>query len=320
MATKKTRKLGTGIQRLEEKAMMAGDVAVSFSGGDMTISEASNSIGQDQQVQIYQLSNDRIRVQGLGDTRIQTPVSINGMEFTMIRSYADYTVNGDLNVSLGGGNDSLTTLNYNGGIDVDAMNVDMGAGNDRVSLSGVHTDNNLEINTHSGNDQVTVSGSQIGDSRWDDLKINTGSGTDHVTVNTTTIRDNLDITTYSDVNTYERDVVDIDNVVMDDLFARLGNGNDNMVMDFSDFDDADIDLGNGSDYLFLGYNDADDITIEGRSGNDTVRAAFNDFDDVEFNGGTGSDSFYAWYASGQNSNDIDDLDLSSATFRTYGFV
>ena len=150
--SRKSKKLG--LQKLEEKALMAGDVAVSFDGTTLSIDEAADSVGDAQQVQMYKLSNGGIRVQGLGDTRIQTQGFINGnIPFTFYRSYVDYYGVGstdNIDVDLGGGNDSLTMLNYNGGINANLVTVDTGAGNDRVSLSGLETRHELRVDTHSG--------------------------------------------------------------------------------------------------------------------------------------------------------------------------
>lgn len=327
---KKNRKLS--MQALEEKAMMAGDVAVSVSGGDLYINEAADSAGDAQNVQVYQLSNGGIRVQGIGDTSIQTPVFLNGMEFTMYRSYADfYGVSDDVWVNLGGGSDSLSMLNYNGGIDADFVRVNMGGGgadNDNVSINGLSTRSNLEVNTGAGNDSVSVSNSTIGDGRWEDLRVNTGSGADNVNVSLTTVRDNVELTMYSNASEVDVDRANIQYLNADDLYADLGNGDDVFTMSWSDLDDADIDMGydyagagQDDDYVFLGYNTADDVDVTGRDGNDDLRIAFNEFDDLDFWGGSGNDRYYFWQnAPGQDSNDIDGGTVSSATEIAYGYV
>lgn len=322
-----------GLQKLEDKVLMAGDVAVSVSNGDLHIDEYRSDIGEDQSVQVYQLSNGNVRVQGLNGTMIATDVRLNGQTFTFRRSSLDMAMSDDIFVNLGGGNDSLSMLSHNGGLDADTVQIDMGGGGedrDSVSVYGLSTRSGLGINTGRDNDHVTVGSSQIGDGSWEDLRVNTGSGADVVQVNTTTIADDLIVQTYGSSSEADNDTLRVDSVVADDLYAYLGNGDDNATVQFSDFDD-DVSLDMGYDYASTGqdddtvnlfFNDVDDdITIRGRDGDDRVYAAFNSADDLDFHGDSGYDQFFSWYSSpGQDSNDIDDLDLHSAFARSYGNV
>ena len=108
----------------------------------------------------------------------------------------------------------------------------------------------------------------------------------------------------------------------------MGNGDDDATIRHSHLDDVNLDLGyeyasygQDADYVFMGFNELDDVVIYGRDGNDEVRAAFNTADNVDFWGGSGVDEFFSWIeANGQNSNDFDDLDLFSASNRSYGYV
>lgn len=315
----KTRKLN--VQSLEKREFMAGDIAVSVINGDLFINEAE--VGQDQQFEAYKLSNGRIRVSGLNGTRIES--SWNGIPMRPAL-YRDYFVTDDIFINLGSGNDEVTFRNYNGGIHADLVQINTG-GNvgtdaDRVRISGLETRGNLEINTGRDNDQVTVENSTIGDGRWEDLKIDTGSGADWAEISLTTVRDNIDVTMYNDVNAFENDTLELDNATADDLYADLGNGDDEFNMKWCNLDDVEVDLDGGNDYAFMLFNNADDLDFDGGAGNDEMRIAYNVFDNLDFDGQSGYDEYFFWKSSpNQNSNDIDDLDLSSVeNTQAYGFV
>ncbi|MEN1680836.1 MAG: hypothetical protein AAGJ46_14705 [Planctomycetota bacterium] len=329
MATKKTKKLGHGVQSLEQKAMMAGDIAIQMIGNDLHINEAFGDAGEDQQVQIYSLGNNRIRVQGLGETDI-AQASGNGWMQMGASDYIDLTVTGDINVNLGEGNDSLTMPSWNGGVRADQLTVNMGGGADRVSLTGVTTRQELHVNTGAGNDDVTVSSATVGDSSWEDLEIRTGSGADSVRVLGSNVRDDVIVEMYENVWENDADRLTVGSNTAKDIKADMGNGRDTASITSNDIRyNIDLDLGydhgdnNDNDYAYLGHNDVDGrVDIDGDDGNDVVRAAFNDVEgEFEFNGDSGTDYFYAWFASqGQDSNDVGNYDINSAGFRTYGYA
>lgn len=332
--SKKSKKLG--MQMLEEKAMMAGDATAAVVDGNLEIGELT--AGQDQHVQVYKLSNGGIRVQGLYGTQIYGSYKGGEGLYNSITFYG-IDANDDLLVNLGNGSDTLNVLNYNGGITVDDAVINVGGtdssikDHDRVSISGLTTRDELHINTGIHNDQVTVSGSTIGNGSWEDLEIRTGSGADYVSVTTTTVADDLYVRTYDSVAENDDDELNVDSVTADDIRAYMGNGDDEARIQWSTVqDDIYLDMGyhrnessdpaaHDDDYAYLGFNDVDDITIKGRDGNDEVRFAYNEADDVDFDGGDGFDEFFRWIASnGQDSNDVDDYDLDSAFDRVYGYV
>lgn len=305
MATKKSRKLGTGIQQLEEKAMMAGDVAVSVSGGDLIINEAAGHQGEDQAVEVRQLEDGKMQVSGKNGTMIQVPMYIfqNGQIVQTNMRVGSWTysgVNDDIRVDLGEGSDRFETA-ASTTLEVDSLSVDMGHGNERdtVSLRNVATRGSVSVTTGAGNDFVSVHNSTVGDGRWEDLTIRTGDGIDTVNLFQTTVRDNVNIDTADSQTLNEVDRVTMQQVTMDDLFA---------------------DLGAGDDDLNIYYSNMDDANIQGGRGNDDVLFYGSTADDVDFNGGSGVDRFFAFYTGGQDSNDIDDLDLFSATYTPYGQV
>lgn len=326
---KKNRKLGRGLESLEQKAMMAGDVAVVVDGGDLSIFESGDDIGENQQIVVTQLKGNKVRVEGLGKTDIDALI-IDGRNIPLRAgtNSVEVPVTDDIDINLGGGADDVYFSSAGGGVKADKVEIDTGSGNDYVSISGLKTRGNLEIDTRSGHDDVLVSNSLIGDSGGEDLKIDTGSGADDVRVSVTTVRDDVDVDMYEDSSEADVDKLELNNVVADDVFADLGNGRDEARLLFSTIaDDVKLDLGdddgglNDNDYAFVGFNDIGDrLQIDGEDGDDEVRFAHNDIGgEVEFNGGDGVNEFFYWTVNGNNSNNVGYYDLNDAVFRTYGY-
>src|SRR4051794_36583312 len=95
------RKSKLNLENLEDRQMMAGDLAAYVSGGNLYVNEAPGQIGQDNGVIISQLANGKIRVSG-DFTPMGSGVSkVNGMAFQ------DFTVTNNLIVKLGAGNDGI---------------------------------------------------------------------------------------------------------------------------------------------------------------------------------------------------------------------
>lgn len=294
MGKKTNRKIGGGMQRLEEKAMMAGDVAVTAFNGDVWIEEAANSRGADQQISIQQLENGFTRIKGQNGTTINGQVEVQVL------------LSGDLDIDLGNGRDNVTMTSVNGGVYAEKIKIDMGDSNHRdfVSLSGFTATKGVEIDTGDGEDSVSINGATIGSAysrigASADLDIDTGDHRDVVSVYNTTIADDLKIKLYD---------------------YSWENHNDLVVVGWSSMDDLDVDMGGGDDHLDLYYNTIDDAFVDGDSGNDDVVAIGNTADRFEFEGDSGIDRFFAYYSGGQDSNDIDYLDLDNATFQAYGQV
>jgi hypothetical protein len=58
------------MERLEDRQMMAGDVAASVKNGTLSIEEAPNSIGGAQHFEIVQLATNKVRLVGSAGTKI----------------------------------------------------------------------------------------------------------------------------------------------------------------------------------------------------------------------------------------------------------
>lgn len=291
------------MQTLEEKALMAGDVAVSVIDGDLQINEASDSIGQDQQVEVRQLENGKIRVQGLNGTQIKTrgiqwnPWTGSFSFGTIGVDYKDYDVSGGIDVDLGNGRDNFTTNAGGPTLDIEHLNVEMGGDSNRdfVALRNLQVEDDLHISTGGGNDSVSLHTVGVEDG---DIDIFTGNGSDHVRFTKVVTNGDARVDMADNLWSAERDTLAISSSTLDDLEVQLGGGNDQVDLMFASLDDVDIDAG---------------------AGDDDVVAMFSDVDELNYDGGSGADEYWAYYLGGVDTNDID-LDLSSANFRAYGQV
>lgn len=283
-----------GMQMLEEKAMMAGDVAVNFGNGDVTITEAWDSIGDDQQVYVKQLNNGTATIYGQNGTTVNGLASIN------------VPLTGSLEVDLGEGRDNFTMSSSNGASRLRDIEIDMGSGNARdfVSLNGVSTYRGVDIETGAGTDTVAINRAEVGIAGgrgffYGDLNIDMGDDRDVLSINNTTVADHLDIE-------MTRSDSDVDN--------------DLVTIGWSSARELDINLGGGDDDVNLYYNQIGDAHVDGDSGDDDVVAIGNDVYEFDFEGDSGVDRFYAYFSGGNDTNDINYLDLSSAVFAAYGDV
>lgn len=96
------------MEMLENRQMMAGDVAAAVVNGNLYISEALGQTGLDNGVRVYQVSPGIVRVMGAENNGDGSTSLVNGQQFQ------DFAVSGDLNVNLGAGHDRLH-LGFDGG-------------------------------------------------------------------------------------------------------------------------------------------------------------------------------------------------------------
>lgn len=290
---KKNRRFGTGVQALEEKAMMAGDAAVIFSGGELTIQESFADAGQDQYVQVSQLSNGDIEVRGVKGTQIR--MSAGRGTFTSDA----FTFSGvqDIDVNLGGGDDNFQMMKHNGGVDIHKLSIDTGSGNDTVRIDRLNATGLVEIETGDGHDRVNLNQSNFNKGWGDSLKVNMGDGSDDLHIFRSNLAADLFAQMYEDEDDdgFDRDEISIAVTQMDDMDLRLGDGNDDVVLQFATFDQGSIDAGDGADDVYAESVDANEL---------------------DYDGGAGADEFYAryYYYGTQDSNSIGNLNLESASF------
>jgi hypothetical protein len=187
------------------------------------------------------------------------------------------------------------------GIDINMTNAAAVAATDKdvVLVDGIHTNNQLNIHTGAGVDNVQVWDSVIGNdgSIYDNLDINTGAGKDTVHVFSSTR--GMEVKGHIYVNTYKGAEVETDRVTMlsvtagREIVVFTGGGQDvvNMTDIWSGSDilistDAGIDtvnlremrslddtwvyMGDGNDKLSVQYLNADELTLDGGAGIDRL--------------------------------------------------
>src|SRR5262245_41815411 len=96
-----TRSRTLGMEQMEPRQMMAGDIVDSVVNVNLILNEATGQAGKDNSVLISQIAPGRIRVTGNSTTTDGTTSRVNGL------AYQDFTVPGSLTVNFGGGNDLI---------------------------------------------------------------------------------------------------------------------------------------------------------------------------------------------------------------------
>ncbi len=299
-------KRGLAVERLEFRAMLAGNVTVNLSGNNLVI-RGDNA---DNQIAIVQLGAGQYAVLGLNDTEV------NGDTDPVFRSGITGNIDVDLkrgNNVLGVGNDveGLVGIAQDLGVEVDEsdvllalelldeanapedfsapkhLNVRTGDGHDAVGIIG---NIGLRINADlgGGDNALAIRTSNVGD----DIIVRSGSGDDVVEVAETDIDQMLDVNLGNGNNRLlvfgteagesaivhtgsGRDVVVFDGSEIDDnLIVRTGNGNDSVYLEDYEFEgmfvgkNVDIDTGSGHDYFALSSDVGGDLKVKTGSGND----------------------------------------------------
>jgi hypothetical protein len=264
------------MERMEARQMMAGDIAGYVSGNTLHLYESYGQAGQDNSVLISQISPGTVRVRGNwidGDA-----TKVNGQD------HVDFQVTGKLNITFGGGNDSVyfsaiappafndVNLNLAGPTTTSTTarttpttvtsTPTFGTLNppdkDTVVINGATIPGWLTINTGAGDDQVTIIDTSVGKSDLKSGAPNTGG----ITVNTGLGNDTIyfnDLRSSHDININAgagNDKVDILNgAVVDNFMADLGDGDDVLsisslrTMAQSNSDKTRILGGNGTDRI-----------------------------------------------------------------------
>ena len=271
----KNRKFGRGIESLEAKTLMAGDVAVSFDAGDLFLYESPGDQGQAQSVSVSQLSDGRVQVQAIDGSQLDYIVRrgdvLGRNQAVEVVDASTIRITGmqNLDVSLGEGNDLFRT---DGRLALNNLDIDMGQGNDAdtVDLRKIVASGQVNVATGKGFDTVRVSYSKF-TSNGDALRIFSGEGSDTVSLFSNTIAGDVLIDTSDNDSLDEHDLVEIVTSSMDDL---------------------EINLGGGDDQLELHFVSADNVEVNAGSGDDDVYAAGVDAALFDYNGGSGHDEFF----------------------------
>lgn len=225
---------GLGIESLESRTMMAGDVAAALAGGDLVLNGDNNS----NEVVIRATDQaGQFVVEGLNGT------TINGQASATISG-----VNDDFRINLRNGNNALLmTAEGANGVQSsfrisDDVQIRTGNGNDVVVFDNVRVLGNTSLNTGDGDDSAVFFESRLNG----ELRGNMGDGDDFL---------------------------GLDNVRVDGrIRASLGDGSDNFIMFSSTVGDrVDANMGSGDDLVGLVESTfEDDLRVNGNNGFDRV--------------------------------------------------
>lgn len=290
------------MEMLETRQMMAGDVAASVVNGNLYISEALGQSGLDNGVRVFQVSPGVVRVMGAEANNSDAAKSlVNG------HLYQDFMITGDLNVSLGAGNDRLH-LGFDGASSApqfNNVNINMGApdlviaqnaqfakggvggifnppDDDQVMGWGFNSRGNTTVNTGVGNDWVFIGNSYIGDGLGvDKLTINTGAGADTASIKGTTILGNLLVQTYSNAAENNNDFVWLDSAIDANFNLKATYVTGNTEVYTGEGDDG-FWIGDSTDpYFFgLGFMSLGSVFLSMAGGADSVEVSAAKFGDA----------------------------------------
>ncbi|MBN00574.1 MAG: hypothetical protein CMJ77_15775 [Planctomycetaceae bacterium] len=295
------------LESLEQRDMLAGDVAVSISNGDLRVHGDS-----DDNALVIASTEEGIRLSGEDGTLV------NGSSEPLILFAEEGSIPDDLHVALGSGGDRLELLGLQVGDDI---NVNTSRGDDSILLSNVTAGDRIKVYSSSGDDQVVVEAVAadgytardlvIYDSSGDntisvrnidlhrDLYVRTGSGEDKIVAQGVETGDDLRL--YS--TTGNDQVAIIDSHVADDTVLNTGynynfgseDRDSALILNSVHGDRASISLGASSDFLGL-----DGLTIEGSArvyagrGDDSVSVSNSAFaKSVRVDGGRNTDGLEA---------------------------
>jgi hypothetical protein len=283
-----------GMESLESRQMMAGNVTASVSGGNLTVTGDGSANG----IIVFQLGEGQFRVVG----------SNQGGAATRIRqgnSLANYqTVNGvtgDITIDMRGSNDRVTFSNTPAFGQVSNVPRDLtiftGDGQDNVSLTRLRVGDDVRVDLGGQNDNFQISDSIVGadDGQANhNLEVFGQAGEDDILIfnnqNEVLVRGDATINTGP---TNEDDEVTLHQLhVLDDLeVLTFGGGDDVFVWDCQINDDLTVDTGEGRDSAVISQSSADVIFARMGGDRDYLEIVNSSARSANLNGGTGSDDW-----------------------------
>lgn len=279
MSTTPNVRLEFSLDRLEQRQMMAGDVSVQVTGGDLRITgdELGNGI------EINQVGNGQYRVVGLYLDGSQT--TVNGQASFLAQGVSD-----DFTIRMRGGGDYVRV--YESAVNVpDDMRIELGDGNDRVYLDRLSVGDDLTILGQEGNDVFYINRLDVGTQRsHGDFQLNMGDGINIMEVYGASIRRNTTITGGRNEDFVEMAWNDFGN----DLNVNTRQGIDSISMHASTVDD-DLTITSGSGGDARDHLGLDNLTIGDRllvrtgSGGDSLQIHTTTAARASFIGGSGND-------------------------------
>jgi hypothetical protein len=258
------------MEKLEDRQMMAGDIAVSFSNGLLSITEAVGHEGEDNTVAVSMEANGNLRVFGGG-----------------VDQQFDATLVENIDILLGMGSDTLVfsaDLTEPGVPDYGTcVFINMGTDGydylgdlDQVEITGSDIQGLVHIEGSRGDDRIYVNNTTI---MGDGLMINTGNGTDVVEV-TDCVLSGLAIQTdqgyYGEESDAHNDRVEIRNLNVDQepvglVKVRMGAGADVFHLENVNAVNVDINAGGHNDIgTLIDVAAVDELMVRMGEGDDTL--------------------------------------------------
>jgi hypothetical protein len=279
MKTKKNNRLGSGMQALEHRCMMAGDVAASLNlDGVLTITgdNASNQIRVAEVDGRVELTGQSTTINGSSSTFSRSANFVHTIIIDMNGGHDKVAVNNlnldnlsysDLRIWTDAGRDTVTIYNT---FVRDDIYVYSGVDDDDVIASYTETGDNFYVSTDDGGDEIDLYRVTSGN----DIDIFAGKGNDDVAIQRSVAADNLDVDLgsgkdvlwnyrgqYREVNALggaDDDRITFDRAtVLDKFYADMGSGNDQLI------------LTNNTSFGYRGFY--------GGSGSDTLSGSGNNF-------------------------------------------
>ena len=199
-----------------------------------------------------------------GTTQVQVSVIDGDLVITGDGGANDITVVAQkkaVQVSAGEFTELVFASNFNGGrkFKSDVL-INLGAGNNRVTVENSRLPKKLVINTGAGADEIAVENSKI----KKDLRIDSGAGEDKLTLN---------------------------NITAEEIRVDGGDGNDELTLNNITAEEIRVDGGDGDDELILDEIFSKKFRVDGGSGNDEL--TFNNVtaEEIRVDGGAGDDQF-----------------------------
>jgi len=259
-----------GLESLEGRQMMAGNVLVNVTGGDLVITGDS----QNNFISIVPVEFQGAPVPGKFFVGFQNATRINGQ----LAGLSVEGVTHDIKINMNAGNDRVIVGNdteFDNFVVPNDLTISMGAGNDNVLIKKISVTDDFTINTAGGQDGIFVQADvgQLGnvENGANDLNIDSGIGNDYVQIDISDVRGKLTVNTTGLTET--------------DL------GADDVEMTFVDVGgDAEIRTGGGNDVVNL-FNlvTGDDMTIDTGAGRDRAELTLCAMDELFAQMGAGSD-------------------------------
>ncbi|QEG00650.1 hypothetical protein Mal15_47210 [Stieleria maiorica] len=233
-----------GLQNLETRKMMAGDISVDVDISGSRIDVELTGDGAANGVEVRQI-NDTLRITGLNHGGAATTIEGNSALNIPTKQFisGSWRTLDDLTIKLGNGDDYVVVRDVNMQHHSHSdLRIETGAGNDRITMLDVDVLRNMRLLDHSsddGNDYWWMRNVDIGGR----LEADMGDGADTF-VASYTDADEMDIDSGR-----HNDYVSLFGIDVDSLVVNLRSGNDTLRIDASDADAADLDGGDNHDTL-----------------------------------------------------------------------